>query len=192
MTAGELFGLAACAVCAAALGAVVKRSSREHALLLAAVTAGAPAPGGVGGGRPSAPGAGGPERRLPRGVLPGDAQGGGHHYRRAAGRPAVQGRGGSRPWPTPWSWRPKRRCWPRPSPCCASSSTPSGRSCACERRRPHEATPPAGPGSLPGNGLLLFLPAPTARAQGAEVTDLTRKSGVIETHDTLIAKIPRW
>lgn len=39
MTAGELFGLAACAVCAAALGAVVKRSSREHALLLAAVTA---------------------------------------------------------------------------------------------------------------------------------------------------------
>ena len=39
MTAGELFGLATCAVCAAALGAVVKRSSREHALLLAAVTA---------------------------------------------------------------------------------------------------------------------------------------------------------
>ena len=39
MMAGELFGLAACAVCAAALGAVVKRSSREHALLLAAVTA---------------------------------------------------------------------------------------------------------------------------------------------------------
>ena len=39
MTVGELFGLAACAVCAAALGAVVKRSSREHALLLAAVTA---------------------------------------------------------------------------------------------------------------------------------------------------------
>ena len=39
MTAGELFGLAACAVCAAALGAVVKRGSREHALLLAAVTA---------------------------------------------------------------------------------------------------------------------------------------------------------
>lgn len=39
MTAGELFGLAACAVCAAALGAVIKRSSREHALLLAAVTA---------------------------------------------------------------------------------------------------------------------------------------------------------
>ena len=37
MTAGELFGLAACAVCAAALGAVAKRSSREHALLLAAV-----------------------------------------------------------------------------------------------------------------------------------------------------------
>ena len=31
--------MAACAVCAAALGAVVKRSSREHALLLAAVTA---------------------------------------------------------------------------------------------------------------------------------------------------------
>ncbi len=38
---------------------------------------------------------------------------------------------------------------------------------------------------------LLFLPAPTARAQGAEVTDLTRKSGVIETHDTLIGIIPR-
>ena len=38
---------------------------------------------------------------------------------------------------------------------------------------------------------LLFLPAP-ARAREAEVTDLTRKSGVIETHDTLIGKIPRW
>lgn len=38
---------------------------------------------------------------------------------------------------------------------------------------------------------LLFLPAPTARAQGAEVTDLTRKSCVIENHDTLIGKIPR-
>ncbi len=40
---------------------------------------------------------------------------------------------------------------------------------------------------------LLFLPTPAtfARAQGAEVTDLTRKSGVIETHDTLIGKIPR-
>ena len=39
---------------------------------------------------------------------------------------------------------------------------------------------------------LLFLPTAPARAQGAEVTDLTRKSGVIETHDTLIGKIPRW
>ena len=39
---------------------------------------------------------------------------------------------------------------------------------------------------------LLFLPAPTARAQGVEVTDLTRKSCVIENHDTLKGKIPRW
>ena len=38
---------------------------------------------------------------------------------------------------------------------------------------------------------LLFLPtAPAARAQGAEVTDLTEKSGVIETHDTTESKIP--
>ena len=37
---------------------------------------------------------------------------------------------------------------------------------------------------------LLFLPAP-ARAQEVEVTDLAEKSSVIETHDTLIGKIPR-
>ena len=39
---------------------------------------------------------------------------------------------------------------------------------------------------------LLFLPAPTARARGAEVTDLTRKSSVKNTHDTSASKIPRW
>lgn len=40
---------------------------------------------------------------------------------------------------------------------------------------------------------LLFLPAaPAALARGAEVTDLTRKSCVIENHDTLKGKIPRW
>ena len=38
---------------------------------------------------------------------------------------------------------------------------------------------------------LLFLPAAPAFAQGVEVTDLTGKSGVIENHDTLKAKIPR-
>ena len=38
---------------------------------------------------------------------------------------------------------------------------------------------------------LLFLPASTAFAQGVEVTDLAEKSSVIETHDTLIGKIPR-
>ena len=38
---------------------------------------------------------------------------------------------------------------------------------------------------------LLFFPALAARAQGAEVTDITEKSGVIENHDTLIGKIPR-
>ena len=40
---------------------------------------------------------------------------------------------------------------------------------------------------------LLFLPAPAApaRAQGAEVTDLTEKSCVTEIHDTLASKIPR-
>lgn len=38
---------------------------------------------------------------------------------------------------------------------------------------------------------LLFLPAP-ARAQRVEVTDLAEKSSVIETYDTLKAKIPRW
>ena len=38
---------------------------------------------------------------------------------------------------------------------------------------------------------LLFLPAPAARAQGVEVTDLTEKSGVIEEYDTLESKIPR-
>lgn len=37
MTAAGIFGMGACAVCVAALGAVVKRSSREHALLMAAV-----------------------------------------------------------------------------------------------------------------------------------------------------------
>ena len=37
---------------------------------------------------------------------------------------------------------------------------------------------------------LLFLPASTAFARGAEVTDLTEKSGIIENHDTLIGKIP--
>ena len=37
---------------------------------------------------------------------------------------------------------------------------------------------------------LLFLPAPTARARGAEVTDLTEKSCVTEIHDTLASKIP--
>lgn len=37
---------------------------------------------------------------------------------------------------------------------------------------------------------LLFLPAAPARAQGAEVTDITEKSGVIENHDTLKGKIP--
>ena len=39
---------------------------------------------------------------------------------------------------------------------------------------------------------LLFLPAAPARAQGAEVTDLTEKSGVIEEYDTLESKIPSW
>ena len=39
---------------------------------------------------------------------------------------------------------------------------------------------------------LLFLPAAPARAQGAEVTDLTEKSGIIENHDTSASKIPRW
>ena len=39
---------------------------------------------------------------------------------------------------------------------------------------------------------LLFLPTPAARAHGVEVTDLTGISGVIENHDTLKAKIPRW
>ena len=39
---------------------------------------------------------------------------------------------------------------------------------------------------------LLFLPAAPARAQGVEVTDLTEKSCVIETHDTLKGKILRW
>ena len=39
---------------------------------------------------------------------------------------------------------------------------------------------------------LLFLPAPAACAQGAEVTDLTRTSGVTAPNDTLIGKIPRW
>ncbi len=39
---------------------------------------------------------------------------------------------------------------------------------------------------------LLFLPTPAARAQGVEVTDLTEKSCVIETHDTLKGKILRW
>lgn len=37
---------------------------------------------------------------------------------------------------------------------------------------------------------LLFLPA--APAQGTGTTNLTEKNGVIETHDTLKAKIPRW
>ena len=37
---------------------------------------------------------------------------------------------------------------------------------------------------------LLFLPAVPARAQGAEVTDITEKSDVIENHDTLKGKIP--
>ena len=37
---------------------------------------------------------------------------------------------------------------------------------------------------------LLFLPAP-ARAQGVEEADLTEKSCVIETRDTLKGKIPR-
>ena len=36
---------------------------------------------------------------------------------------------------------------------------------------------------------LLFLPA--APAQGVEEAELYEKSGVIETHDTLKAKIPR-
>ena len=36
---------------------------------------------------------------------------------------------------------------------------------------------------------LLFLPA--APAQGTGTTNLTEKNGVIETHDTLKAKIPR-
>ena len=39
---------------------------------------------------------------------------------------------------------------------------------------------------------LLFFPASPARAQGAEVTDLTEKSCVTEIHDTLASKIPRW
>lgn len=39
---------------------------------------------------------------------------------------------------------------------------------------------------------LLFLPAVPARAQGAEVTDLTKKSCVTEIHGTLKGKIPRW
>ena len=39
---------------------------------------------------------------------------------------------------------------------------------------------------------LLFLPTPAARAQGVEEAELYEKSGVIETHDTLKAKIPRW
>ncbi|HIV46351.1 MAG TPA: hypothetical protein H9749_00920 [Candidatus Acutalibacter stercorigallinarum] len=38
---------------------------------------------------------------------------------------------------------------------------------------------------------LLFLPAPAARAQGVEEAELYEKSGVIETNDTLIGKIPR-
>ena len=38
---------------------------------------------------------------------------------------------------------------------------------------------------------LLFLPIPAACAQGVEVTDLTEKSCVIETRDTLKGKIPR-
>ena len=38
---------------------------------------------------------------------------------------------------------------------------------------------------------LLFLPAPAARAQGVEVTDLTEKSSVIESYDTLKGIIPR-
>lgn len=39
---------------------------------------------------------------------------------------------------------------------------------------------------------LLFLPTPAALAQGTGTTNLTEKNGVIETHDTLKAKIPRW
>ena len=40
---------------------------------------------------------------------------------------------------------------------------------------------------------LLFLPTPAApaRAQGVEEADLTEKSCVIETRDTLKGKIPR-
>ena len=37
---------------------------------------------------------------------------------------------------------------------------------------------------------LLFLPAAPARARGAEVTDLTKKSCVTEIHGTLKCKIP--
>ena len=39
---------------------------------------------------------------------------------------------------------------------------------------------------------LLFLPALAARAQGVEEAELYEKSGVIENHDTLKGKIPRW
>lgn len=38
---------------------------------------------------------------------------------------------------------------------------------------------------------LLFLPTPAARAQGAEMTNLTEKSSVIESYDTLKGIIPR-
>ena len=38
---------------------------------------------------------------------------------------------------------------------------------------------------------LLFLPAAPARAHGVEEADLTEKSCVIETRDTLKGKIPR-
>ena len=38
---------------------------------------------------------------------------------------------------------------------------------------------------------LLFLPAAPARAQGAEMTNLTEKSSVIESYDTLKGIIPR-
>ena len=38
---------------------------------------------------------------------------------------------------------------------------------------------------------LLFLPAPTARAQEVEEAELYEKSGVVENRDTLKGKIPR-
>lgn len=39
MSAGALLGIGVCALCAAVLGTLVKKSSREYALLLAALTA---------------------------------------------------------------------------------------------------------------------------------------------------------